>query len=93
MGNHRSPFDPYLYTFLEYLQHHAATFSPTSPRSLERAAEALNVQPALVEALFASAGGRGMLRPARAPGGRSRWEVSRKGREFMTAYSLASETS
>lgn len=93
MGNHRSPFDPYLYTFLEYVQHHAATFSPTSPRSLARAAEELEMQPALVEALFASAGGRGLLRPARAPGGRSRWEVSRKGREFMTAYARAGEGS
>lgn len=86
MGDHRSPFDPYLFAFLDYLQHHASTFSPTSPRSVARAAEAMELQPALIEALFTSARGRGMVRPARAPGGRARWEVSRKGREFLAGY-------
>lgn len=89
MGDHRSPFDPFLFAFLEYLQHHTATFSPTSPRSVARTAEALDLQPALVEALFTSARGRGLVRPARAAGGRARWEISRKGREFLAGYPVA----
>jgi hypothetical protein len=81
-----SPFDPYLRRFLDYLRHHSATFSPSSTKCLAHAAEEIDVDPALVEALFASASSRGLLRPARAPRGKSRWAVSRKGDQFLAAY-------
>lgn len=84
-----SPFDPYLRRFLDYVRHHSSTFSPSSARSLEQTAEAIGVDPAFVEALFASAHSRGLLRPARAARGRTRWTVSRKGEQFLAAYASA----
>lgn len=86
MNTRPSPFDPYLCRFLEYMRHHSSTFSPTSPRSLGRAAEEIGVDSALIEALFISASSRGLLRPARAPRSKSRWGVSRKGDLFLSAY-------
>lgn len=86
MNARPSPFDPYLRAFLVYLRHHAAGFSPVSARSLARAADEIGVDPALVEALFASAHSRGFVRPARASRGKSRWDISRKGEQFISAY-------
>lgn len=91
METHRSPFDPYLYAFLVYLQKHTAVFSPTSAKSAARVAESIDVQPALVEALFTSAASRGLVRPVPAPRGRIRWSVSRKGEEFLSAYAPAGD--
>lgn len=85
MGDHRSPFDPYLVAFLAYVQRHGSSFSPGSSRSLARAAETLDLPPAFIEALFASAGGRGLVRPGRGRHGRMQWELSRRGQEFLAA--------
>lgn len=78
-----SPFDPYLVLFLRGIDGLPDGFAPTSHAATICAA--LDWPPAFAEALFVSARARGLLEPyaARGPRGRSRWQVSPRGRGWL----------
>jgi hypothetical protein len=83
MGSTRSPLDPLLRAFLQFVQEETSGFSPTARAHVTTIAERLDVPPELIDALFTSAKCRGFLRPVPHARVRVRWQVSKAGRAFL----------
>jgi hypothetical protein len=84
-----SPLDAFLARFLACLVDRLDGFSPTVDGSV--VAQAMEVQPAFIDALFVSARTRGLIEPFRAKNarGRYRWQVSTRGRAWLARRELA----
>ena len=80
-----SPLDDFLARFLRCLTQLPDGFSPIADAS--QVANECALVPAFVEALFVSARTRGLIEPFRARGakGRYRWQVSRRGSNWLDA--------
>src|SRR5262245_18993792 len=80
-----SPLDAYVARFLRSLDRLPDGYSPVVESA--DVAEACDVVPAFVEALFVSARTRGFIQPFRAKSakGRYRWQVSNRGQKWLAA--------
>ena len=80
-----SPLDAYVGSFLHSLDQLPDGYSPAVDAA--SVAEACDVVPAFVEALFVSARTRGFIQPFRAKSakGRYRWQVSSRGHKWLAA--------
>jgi hypothetical protein len=91
MGSTRSPLDPLVRAFLQFVLEEAPGFSPTSRARVAVVAASLDVPPELVDALFVSAKSRGFLQPIPHGRVRIRWQVSAAGRAFLAEGDAAAE--
>lgn len=84
--NRPSPFDPFLGDFLAQLRLLPEGYTPVAGR--DSVASALEWPPAFVEAVFTSARARGYVEPSwtRGSRGRSRWQVSSKGTDWLNTH-------
>ena len=82
-----SPLDAFVAGFLRSLDQLPDGYSPVVDAA--SVAEACEVVPAFVEALFVSARTRGLIQPFRSKGakGRYRWQVSSRGHKWLAARS------
>jgi hypothetical protein len=87
-----SPLDTFLARFLECLAARPDGFGPIVDGPT--VAQQLEVLPAFVDALFVSARTRGLIEPFRAKSarGRYRWQVSNRGRVWLTGRAAAPAT-
>ncbi len=78
-----SPLDAFLARFLRHLADLGTGYSPAS--HARAAADATELPPPFLEALFTSARARGLIEPFRSPHarGRTRWRLSPRGRAFL----------
>ena len=79
-----SPLDPFLATFLQYVQEGPSGYVP-GPQA-KRCAEQLGLQVSFVEALYVSARMRGLLKPAYGGAGKLQWQVSTEGAALIERY-------
>jgi hypothetical protein len=84
-----SPLDPFLATFLRWIDERPGGFAPASQGPT--VGIALGWQPAFGEAIFVSARARGLIEPVhgRGAGTRNRWQLTARGRAWLSEVGVS----